>query len=425
MKKLAIVVTHPIQYYAPIFELLSKKTTLKVFYTRGAASVYDHGFKKDISWDIPLLKGYDFEFLENTAKDPGTHHFGGIVNPTVMKQLANYEPSAILIYGWGWKSHLKIIRHFKGKIPIYFRGDSTLIDKKHNLKVFLQKLFLKWVYSYIDEAFYVGEANKAYFTAYGLKGKQLYFAPHAIDNDRFSKGRKAEADRLRQKFGVADQEILILFAGKFEVKKNPSLLLEAFNALNLPNVHLLFVGNGVLEGSLKRKVEGLGTKRSFDYAQDDKEGSLELEVRSSERMVNEQSFDYAQDDCIKKSIHFMDFQNQTEMPVVYQACDLFCLPSKGPGETWGLAVNEAMAAGKAVLVSTKVGCAVDLVKPGINGEVFRSNDLDDLMQKLRELTGSKGKLTRMGVQSQQIIQNWSFEKQVEAIVGTIYNNDAK
>jgi glycosyltransferase involved in cell wall biosynthesis len=121
----------------------------------------------------------------------------------------------------------------------------------------------------------------------------------------------------------------------------------------------------------------------------------------------------------------MDFQNQSTMPVVYQACDLFCLPSQGPGETWGLAVNEAMAAGKAVLVSNKVGCATDLIKPTINGEVFRSNDLNDLMQKLRELTGSKEKLTKMGIESQQIIQSWSFEKQVEAIVDTIYNNDAK
>ncbi|WP_209444216.1 glycosyltransferase family 4 protein [Pedobacter borealis] len=371
------------------------------------------------------MEGYDYTFQENIAKDPGTHHFNGIITPEMMQEVQNFKPDAILIYGWAWNSHLKALRFFKDKFPIYFRGDSTLLDQQKSFKSVLRKYFLNWVYSHIDKAFYVGEANKNYFKKYGLNDLQLHFASHAVDNERFSQGRKVEADRLRQKFGVADQEILILFAGKFEVKKNPSLLLEAFNALNLPNVHLLFVGNGDLEGSLKRKVEGLGTKRSFDYAQDDKEGRMGFGVGSLEKKINEKSFDYAQDDNIKKRIHFMDFQNQTEMPVVYQACDLFCLPSKGPGETWGLAVNEAMAAGKAVLVSTKVGCAVDLVKPGINGEVFRSNDLDDLMRKLGELTSSKEKLTKMGIQSQQIIQNWSFEKQVEAIVDTIYNNDAK
>jgi len=37
MKKLAIITTHPIQYYAPIFKLLSerKKIEICVFYTWG------------------------------------------------------------------------------------------------------------------------------------------------------------------------------------------------------------------------------------------------------------------------------------------------------------------------------------------------------------------------------------------------------
>ncbi|MNT42804.1 UDP-D-galactose:(glucosyl)lipopolysaccharide-1,6-D-galactosyltransferase [compost metagenome] len=113
------------------------------------------------------------------------------------------------------------------------------------------------------------------------------------------------------------------------------------------------------------------------------------------------------------------------MPVVYQACDLFCLPSQGPGETWGLAVNEAMAAGKAVLVSDKVGCAADLVKPMINGAIFKSGDLADLKQKLKTLTENKTKLAQMGLASHQIIQDWSFEKQVKAIVNSILNKHAK
>jgi glycosyltransferase involved in cell wall biosynthesis len=451
--KLAIITTHPIQYYAPIFKLLAQKIQLRVFYTLGEQSVskYDHGFGQQIEWDIPLLAGYDYQFLENISKRPGTHHFNGIINPGICEAVENFKPEAILIYGWAWKSHSNALRFFKGKVPVYFRGDSTLIDQQKSFKRLLRKYFLKWVYNHVDKAFYVGTANKAYFKHFGLKDDQLIFAPHAVDNDRFARGNILGAEVLRTQLGIKIDEILILFAGKFEPKKNPELLLDAFIDLDLKNSHLLFVGNGVLERSLKLKVEGLAVKveglaektgyeGSFDRAQDDNEGSWELGVRSSEEKING-SFDYAQDDKlegtqddkkdkaatgdIKKRIHFMDFQNQTEMPVVYQACDLFCLPSKGPGETWGLAVNEAMAAGKAILVSDKVGCAADLVNPGINGEVFRYSDLDGLMQKLRKLTGSKEKLTKMGIQSQQIIQNWSFEKQVKAIVDTIYNNDAK
>ena len=52
----------------------------------------------------------------------------------------------------------------------------------------------------------------------------------------------------------------------------------------------------------------------------------------------------------------LPFQNQSRMPVVYRLGDLFILPSKF-GETWGLAVNEALACGRPVLVSNHVGYA--------------------------------------------------------------------
>ena len=110
----------------------------------------------------------------------------------------------------------------------------------------------------------------------------------------------------------------------------------------------------------------------------------------------------------------MAFQNQTQMPVIYQACDLFCLPSQS--ETWGLAVNEAMACGKAVLVSDKVGCASDLVKKGINGAVFESNNCADLKNNLHGLLGDKNKLSTMGRASKKIIQDWSFEAQARQII---------
>jgi len=383
-KKLAIISTHPIQYYAPVFQLLARQLELKVFYTWGEQSVhkYDIGFNQNIQWDIPLLEGYSYIFLKNMAKDQGTHHFRGIINPDLINIVQSYRPDAILVYGWAWQSHLKAIRFFKGKIPIFFRGDSTLLNKSAGLKDFLKIQFLSWVYRHIDIAFYVGSVNKAYFKACKLKEKQLVFAPHAIDNDRFGVDRTTEATALKKSFNIAENEILVLFAGKLDLVKNPQLLLTAFKELDLPQIHLLFVGNGRFESSLKANL-----------------------------------------DHSSRKIHFLDFQNQGQMPVVYQACDLYCLPSLS--ETWGLAVNEAMASGKAVLVSDKVGCAVDLVNPGINGEIFKSDDLADLKQKLKVLIENKAKLAQMGKASQQIIQGWSFEKQVTVIVDAIENNYAK
>ncbi|RYF13057.1 MAG: glycosyltransferase, partial [Flavobacteriales bacterium] len=97
-------------------------------------------------------------------------------------------------------------------------------------------------------------------------------------------------------------------------------------------------------------------------------------------------------------------------------CDLFCLPSKS--ETWGLAVNEAMAAGKPVLVSEKVGCSIDLVT-NENGLIFKSDDLDDLKEKLIALTKNKKQLQQMGKSAQELIQNWSFETQMDTILNHV------
>lgn len=395
MKKLAIVITHPIQYYVPVFRLLAQQCLLKVFYTWGAAGVeakHDPGFGKTVEWDLPLLEGYDYELLENVAKEPGSHHGKGIVNPTIIAELKEFAPDAILVYGYIYQSHLQVMRHFKGKVPLWFRGDSTLLDEKPGLKALLKQVYLKWVYSYVDKAFYVGTQNKAYFKKYGLKESQLVFAPHAIDNQRFAKDRKAESNKLREKLGVAENEVLILFAGKLEPKKNPELLLQAFlqlstekritdNGQQSNNYHLLFVGNGLLEAKLKQIAKN--------------------EIRTT------------------KNIHFMDFQNQTQMPVVYQACDIFCLPSQGPGETWGLAINEAMAAGKAILASNKVGCAVDLVLDDQNGFIFKSNDAYDLKEKLSVLLKHPNLIDEFGKQSEQLIQNWSLEQQIIQFIRTL------
>ena len=377
MKKLAIVTTHPIQYYAPMFKLLTMRGNIdiRVFYTWGekALDKYDPGFDKKIEWDIPLLEGYPYEWVENTSAKPGSHHFRGIINPHLINQIRKWQPDAVLFYGWAYHSHLKAMRYFKNKVAVLFWGDSTLLDEQMGARNLLKSVFLKWVYKHIDHAFYVGSNNKHYFKRYGLKENQLSFAPHATDNERFADNKSAEAILIRKKLGIRNDEILILFAGKLEGKKSPELLLNAFLALNKPGMHLLFVGNGGLENNLK--------------------------IMAAD----------------KPSVHFMDFHNQSAMPAIYQACDLFCLPSKGPGETWGLAVNEAMACGKAILVSDKVGCAIDLVNEGYNGMVFKNENVDDLREKLKELTLSKELLKLYGNNSKKLITNWNFSKIAEAI----------
>jgi glycosyltransferase involved in cell wall biosynthesis len=384
-KRLAIITTHPIQYYSPVFKLLHErnKIDVKVFYTWGElfAGKFDPGFNKKIEWDLPLLDGYPFEWVKNTAPDPGSSHFRGIRNPELIDQVKGYQPDAILIYGWAYSGHLKALRYFKNKIPVYFRGDSTILNETGELKGLLKTLFLKWVYKHVDRAFYVGTNNKAYFKKYGLTDAQLTFAPHAIDNERFKTDRKKEADELRSSLKIGPEEILILFAGKFEAVKNVELLLTAFINANLPGARLLLVGNGILEEKLKLQAAG---------------------------------------SPVADKINFLDFKNQTYMPVLYQAADIFCLPSNS--ETWGLAINEAMICGNVILTSDKVGAAVDLVKQGENGAIFKAGSLSGLTEALTGLVGpGKKRLVEMGELSQKIIRDWNFEEQAKAIEETIKN----
>lgn len=379
LKKLAIITTHPIQYNAPWFRILAQNNIIqpKVFYTWSQSQQgpkYDPGFGKEVEWDIPLLDGYDYTFVNNTSAKPGSHHFKGIINPTLLKEVEEWKPLAILVFGWAFVSHLKCIRYFHKKIPVLFRGDSTLLRTQAGLKKALRKLFLKWVYSHIDYALYVGLQNRLYFEHAGLKVRQLVYAPHAIDNQRFS-DRTGEVEKTasswRTRLGIPTDKLTILYAGKLEEIKEPDFMLKMANKLKALPIQFVIVGNGPLEPALKAGTAG------------------------------------------NKQFIFLDFQNQQNMPVVYRLADLFILTSKS--ETWGLSVNEAMACARGVLVRDTCGCAADLVANGENGYVFNAEDSGDLLHKLEGLVDDKQQWMGMGSRSLKKIEDYSFNHIVNAI----------
>lgn len=374
MKKLVVITSHPIQYNAPLFKILEERKViqLKVFYTWGKDVIenkYDPGFKKNILWDIPLLEGYEYEFIENVAIHKGSHHFRGINNPSIINKIKNYNPDAILVYGWAFVSHLRVIRYFKNKIPIYFRGDSTLLDKGSNYKALARTVLLRWIYSYVDYVLYVGENNKKYFNKYGLKENKLIYAPHAVDNNRFSNPDEVytnQASLWRKQLDIGQDDFVLIFSGKLEPKKNPLFLCELLKKYNNSHFKIIIAGDGILENELR------------EFAINDK------------RLI------------------LIGFQNQQMMPVVYRLGDVFILPSVGPGETWGLAANEAMASGCAVMLSAKVGGAADLVKEGENGIIFNTHDTQKCISFIEKLIENKDTLFKMREASKHLIKDFTF-----------------
>ena len=380
MTRLAIVATHPVQYNAPWFRMLAQKADidLKVFYTwqDGSKAIQDPGFGRQITWNVPLTEGYDLQLVPPSS-EVERRTFRNMDSPSLILAVEKFEPTAVLVIGWNFRSHLRALRYFHGRVPVLFRGDSTLLDKRSGLKALLRSTFLRWVLGFVDYALSVGTNNAAYFRHHGMKEHQILDVPHAIDNDRFQgddQDYDIQAGELRQHLGFSDSHTVLLFAGKFEHKKRPDRLVELFlQALETrPDLRLLMVGNGVMEERLKAMAS----------------------------------------EC--EAIQFLPFQNQDQIPIIYRVGDITVLPSQY-NETWGLALNESMASGRTVMTTSNVGAAVDLVNPGVTGFLFDPELEEDSPQSIYTLP-DRQQLHAMGAHCQSFIRNnWSFDTVVKRI----------
>lgn len=345
--RLAVVLSHPTQYYSPWFRWLQSHAdlTLRVFYLweAGVTKQHDPHFQTTFKWDVDLLSGYDWEFVPNAARTPGTEHFWGLRNPHLTHRLSLWRPDAVLLFGYAYASHLRVILWARWHgVPLIFRGDSHFLGRPAPGAWRIR--LLRLLYRQFSAVTYVGQANRDYFITLGVPAARLFFAPHSVNHLLFTPGDLSNqaAAALRRELGIAPTTKVVLFAGKFIAAKQPRELLGAFLALNRADTTLVLVGDGPEAAGLREAARAAPPGR----------------------------------------IHFLPFANQSEMPVRFAMADLFVLPSRGLYETWGLAVNEAMLLGVPCLVSDRVGCQRDLVTPGETGWVFRAQDLPDLREKL-------------------------------------------
>jgi glycosyltransferase involved in cell wall biosynthesis len=374
--RLAIVITHPIQYYVPVFRGLSHSPQLdvRVFYTWSQAeqgNLHEPGFGTTVRWDLPLRDGYEHEFVANVARRPGLHGFWGVRTPTLAARILEWQADALLVYGWNLASHLGAMRALHGRVPIFFRGDSTLLDPQAGWRDALRRVALTGIYRYVDYPIAVGANSRDYFRWCGVSEERIEYAPHSVDTTRFAADDAAQgaaAEAWRRELGIPAEAVVFGFAGKFLAKKDPLLLIEAFKATGR-DAHLALFGGGPLEN--------------------------EVRARAAQ--------------CPR--IHVLPFQNQTAMPAAYRLADVFVLPSRGPGETWGLVLNEAMACGRAVVASSRVGGARDLVVPGETGWTFPAGDVNALRVILAEILAlPRPRIRALGEQARQHVRRFSTEE---------------
>jgi glycosyltransferase involved in cell wall biosynthesis len=356
-RRLLIFETHPIQYRAPVYKALQVlcPDAFEVIYASdfSVRGYQDAEFAEKLSWDVPLLDGYNYRVLGNEA-GKGIQEARGLTGAGIGRILRDTRPSAILLHSLGYEFNWVAYGHaLLRRIPIWLRTETQdqAFDRRP-IKSAIRSVAYHIIYLGINRAFYIGELNKQHYLHHGLKTKRLTPARYCtVDRIKDLPDWQLNASRaeLRRDLKIADNATLVAFFGKLIEKKDPGLLLEAL--VQVPpghtGFHCLFVGSGPLEDALRGKADGLLEHRGI-------------------------------------ATHFAGFVNQTHLPRYYLAADIVVLPSRRMGETWGLVANEALQAGCGVVVSEAVGC-----HPDFQGwERFRTipvGDVDALAAAIIEL----------------------------------------
>lgn len=384
-KKFIFLLSHPIQYFSPLFQLMTKddEIDLLVLYCsdENVKGHIDKGFGIEVKWDIPLLEGYNYKFLKNNSWKPSIFNgFFGLINFEIFRLLKKERGNFLVIHGWNYLTHVLAIIY--GKIfglKICIRGDNPYNQEilKNKKILFIKKIILgKILFGFIDYFLYVGVQNKNFYKFYNVLDYKLIFTPHSVDNDRFRaeyekyKNKKPE---LRIELGFPVDKKIILFSGKYIPIKRPMDLLQAYHSLDDNNLALVFLG----EGELRNEMEEYNSRYNL------------------------------------KDVYLIGFKNQSEVSKYFAAADIFVLPSGG--ETWGLVVNEAMNFGLPIIVSDMVGCADDLVKENVNGFIFITNNVKDLSNKIKNLINDNDLINNFGSKSIEIVSTYSYKNIVRKI----------
>jgi glycosyltransferase involved in cell wall biosynthesis len=350
VSRLAVLTSHPIQYYGPLFRELAKQVDLHVFFAHRATPVEQAraGFGTAFEWDVDITTGYEHTFLANVAGRPGTDHFFGCDTPEIGGCLRGGHFDGLLVMGWHLKAYIQGLFAAKRMgLPVMVRGDSQLGMIRSRLKATIKSLAFPSFLHLFDAALYVGERSKAYYEHYGYPADRLFFSPHCVDTEWFAAQATAKRRaRLRGNLKIAPEARVLLFAGKLVPFKRPLDLTAAAAATRARGTHVevMVAGDGELRSELAAAAQAAGVP-----------------------------------------LHLLGFYNQSEMPTAYAAADCLVLPSDGR-ETWGLVANEALACGRPIIVSDACGCGPDLAVDPAVGRRFPVGKVDVLSCVIAEVT---------------------------------------
>lgn len=372
------VISHPIQYQAPLLRLISQSSDISVttlfYWSKESDARFDEGFGQKVVWDVPLLSGYESHYLSDLAKSANLFQ----KLRALWKIIDVNKYTIVWVHGYRdiFTCAAILVAKIKG-LTVFVRGESMYFAKeKPDLK---RKLFFKILDKFVDCYLVIGTPNKNFYLNNGIASNKIFLCPYTVDNQFFREKfleSKNKIATLKQALQLEKSRPIILYASKFIIRKYPIDVLNAYlmmcKNLNAPKPYLLYIGTG----------------ETFDDVK--KQAAIDPE-----------------------HIRFLGFKNQSELPDYFVLADILILPSLR--ENWGLIINEAMSAECAIVVSDQVGCATDLVKPGVNGFIFPARDVKKLSDYLKTLVTDHALCEKMKINSNEIISHWGLPETVEGL----------
>jgi len=346
--------THPVQYYSPWFRYITTscpEIDLTVVYaTVPTPEQQGVGFGVSFEWDNAPLGGYRHVRVRAARPSDNFHsdRFFGLDVPEMSRAVESSKPDAVVVPGWYSITLGRVLATCRMRgIPTIYRGDTHLGSTPRNRSsgwAVKTRALLSFFNAYLT----VGSRNREYLRYFGISDRRIFFAPHCVDNQLFASnahaGSRAEQRAtLRAANEIPPTDFVILFVGKLDLQKRASDVIAAAARLGTA-VTTLIVGTGEEEARCRADAARLGS-----------------------------------------NVLFAGFVNQSALGDYYRAADVTVLPSTS--ETWGLVVNESLAAGTPCVVSDGVGCAPDLIKPGVTGETFPVGDVPacaDAVSRVRQ-----------------------------------------
>ncbi|MDX6611682.1 MAG: hypothetical protein QOD75_868 [Blastocatellia bacterium] len=383
--RVAAFVSHPIQHFAPWHREVArrKQIDLKVFFSCdwGSSEYVDPEFQAKVEWDVPLLEGYEYEFLP-IAKRPAKLSFWEIDNPTVGKALDDFQPDIVQVFGYAYRTNWRVARWAKraGK-PLLIYSDSNARASSTLWKRIPKQVIVRDFYSKVDGALFVGDNNREYHRQFGLPEERLFQGVYPIDYERLLSQSPAQTVGLRSRLGIPESAFVVLFCGKYSARKRPMDLLVAAHAAAKRGVPVwcLFVGEG------------------------------------SERSALEQY-------CAREDFHqaiFTGFVNQSTIPEYYRASDVLAVTSSR--DPHPLVVSEAAAFGLPAIVSDQIGCIGpnDTARPGLNALVYPCGHTEKLSEAITRLFSERDTFQQMSEAARSIAETQNPRVAAQALAEAV------